>query len=269
MLKKLFVYDMKTLSRSQVPFILGILGAGALGLLCMLATFLIPEDLSFLTVFPMLISYLLMMAVSVAASVASIFILIHYYKKFFSDEGYLTFMFPVSVETQFLSKLLSGTIFSVLGVLASLFSFLLIFCAMIGSVMPMDLADLINILFSGTGGFSLSASVIVTIVLIILLILIAPVSQLALYYAAVTLGSIFFSKHKIIGSVVFYMVANFVVGIVTFAATLIVAIITAILQNEFIMMITMLSVYLIMLIAIGIVGYFISVYMLKRKINLE
>ncbi len=269
MLKKLFVYDMKTLSKSQVPFILGILGAGVLGLLCTLSTYLIPDDLSFLTVFPMLISYLLLMAVSVGASVASIFILIHYYKKFFSDEGYLTFMFPVSVETQFLSKLLSGTIFSVLGVLATLFSFLLIFSAMIGSVTPMELADLINILFSGTGASPLSVGVVITAVLIVLLILVSPASQLSLYYTAVTLGSIFFSKHKIIGSIVFYMVANFVVSIVTFAVTLIVAIITAILQNELIMMITMLSVSLVMLIAIGIAGYFISVYMLKRKINLE
>jgi len=268
MLKKLFIYDMRTLRRSQVPFILGILGAGVVGILCMLINLLIPEDLVLLRIFPTLIIYLLFTALSVAAAAAGIFILIHYYKKFFSDEGYLTFMFPVSVETQFMSKVLSGSLFSLLSMLATVISFGLLFVAMIGSTVPSDLWEL-------SGGapaldFSpIPAPAIVTAILVVLLVFLTPIANLILYYTAITLGSIFFSKHKILGSILFYMVVNFAMSFITFAATFVVAILSAFSQSEWVMILTILVTSLLLLVAVSVLGYFICTYMLKKKINLE
>lgn len=268
MLKKLFIYDIKTLRRSQVPFILGILGAGVVGILCMIINLLIPENLVLLRIFPTLIIYLLFTALSVAAAVASIFILIHYYKKFFSDEGYLTFMFPVSVETQFMSKVLSGSLFSLLSMLATVISFGLLFVAMIGSTVPSDLWEL-------SGGapaldFGLiPAPAIVTAILVVLLVFLTPIANLILYYTAITLGSIFFSKHKILGSILFYMVVNFAMSFITFAATFVVAILSAFSQSEWVMILTISVTSLLLLVAVSVLGYFICTYMLKKKINLE
>ena len=264
MLKKLFIYDVKTLRKSQVPFILGILGAGVVGILCMLLNLLIPNDFILLRIFPTLIIYLLFTALSIASTVAVIFILIHYYKKFFSDEGYLTFMFPVSVETQFMSKLLSGALFSLLSMLATVISFVLLFVAMIGSTAPSDLWELPALDLG-----PIPAEVIVTVLLVALLLLISPIANLILYYTAITLGSIFFSKHKILGSILFYVVVNFAMSVITFAATIIVTILSAISQSEWVMILTILVTTLLLLVAVSFIGYFICTHMLKKKINLE
>ena len=135
---------------------------------------------------------------------------------------------------------------------------------MIGSTAPSDLWELPALDLG-----PIPAEVIVTVLLVALLLLISPIANLILYYTAITLGSIFFSKHKILGSILFYVVVNFAMSVITFAATIIVTILSAISQSEWVMILTILVTTLLLLVAVSFIGYFICTHMLKKKINLE
>ena len=111
MLKKLFRYDMKALTRTLLPLSLATLGCGILLLLSQLAMRFAPETGLFSVLMPLLFGMLIFFG-SVASLllpvVGEFFILHRYYKNFFTDEGYLTFVLPATMDEQLASKILSG-----------------------------------------------------------------------------------------------------------------------------------------------------------------
>ncbi len=257
---------MKTLAKTQVPCLIGIVGSGLLGLLLSFAISAIPEQYFFLSIAPTMFWILTLLSAAVVTVVAYVFILIHYYRKFFTDEGYLTFMFPASIETQFLSKVLSGVVYWFLAGAALILALVLALVLPVSSVL--SFSSEIAAVFGVTVETSASASFIPTL-LSVFTILVTPFSSIILYFTAITLGSIFFVKHKILGSILFYVLSNIIVNTITTVVQFVTLIPANLATNPTLSTSIVLLSNIIMLILVAIIGYLISTILLRKKLNLE
>lgn len=271
MLKKLFRYDFKAMSRTLLPTTLATLGCGVVMLLSILVLNHTPEKGVFSVLLPILfgtLTFFSVLAIFLLPVVGVFFILHRYYKNFFTDEGYLTFTLPATMEEHLHSKLLSGLLWSLLSSLASVAALVL------GVYIP-------TLFLSGEGGGFLSlfamvwpemftgANEIYLLTLVILSIVVSLISQIILFYTAITLGSLFMSKHKIVGSVLFYFVVNTVTGIVSSIIATVFTFVSAISENvAFVTMMSLVS-SIVVNVAIAVVEYFLILAMLKKRLNLE
>ena len=271
MMKKLFRYDVKALKRVLLPFILAGLGCGALLFLCFAALRFPPanEVLATLsaTIFGMLMVFLIIACICLPVA-AMFFILHRYYKNFFTDEGYLTFVLPATMEEHVHAKILSGAFFSLLSTLAA------IAALGIGLLLP-------NLLFNESNGIlqmvvsllfeELSSDIPAPLFIVVLAItvLVSLFSQLILFYTVITMGSLFMGKHKILGSILFYFVANALINVVSSVFATIVVALSAMTGSTGFVLLTSLICSVVMNIAIAVIGYFLILRLLKRRLNLE
>ncbi len=277
MLKKLFIYDMKTLAKTQIPCLISIVGCGLLALLLSIAIAVIPADFGALAIAPAMLWIFSVLGAAITTVVAYIFILMHFYKKFFTDEGYLTFMFPATIETQYLSKVLSGVVYwfaiEIALILALVLALFLPATALLSFLSDFITSDsALSSLFMTEVGLTVTVPFwqsFLSTLLSVFNMLITPFSQIILYFTAITLGSLFFSKHKILGSVLFYFLSNITVNIITAIVQVLTLLPANAAEN-----LTMSSIIaslsnIIMMILIAIIGYLISITVLHKKLNLE
>lgn len=121
MLGKLFKYDFKAVARYILP-LLGLLFLSACGTKLMLE---LPDN----TLVEMLRFFFeVTYAISVIAIGVGAFIvlILHFYKSLMGDQGYLSFSLPVTPGEHLMSKLLNGTFWILLTVLAVFLSILLL-----------------------------------------------------------------------------------------------------------------------------------------------
>ncbi len=116
MLKKLVKYDMKFIGRI-VPMVY--LAALAVSLLLSVLIYVSSLNSS-LVVLPILMAVPFFLVVGAISVSGFVMIAIRIYKNLYSDEGYLTFTLPVTVNQQIFSKVISGAIWEVLGLLMGL-----------------------------------------------------------------------------------------------------------------------------------------------------
>jgi hypothetical protein len=271
MLKKLFRYDFKAMGRTLFPMTLATLGCGIVMLLSVIVLNFVPEKGVFSVLLPLLFGALVFFAALtiVLLPIVGVFFILHrYYKNFFTDEGYLTFALPATMEEHLHAKILSGALWSLLSSLASVAAFV------IGAYLP-------TLFLSSDGGGILSlfamlmpelfagANEIYLLLLLILSILVSLIGQIILFYTAITLGSLFMSKHKIVGSVLFYFVVNTVTGLISSVFATIFAVFSAISENMAFMTMMSLASAIVASIGIAVIEYFITLSMLKKRLNLE
>ena len=271
MLKKLFRYDFKAISRTLLPLTLATLACGGVMLLSITVLNYTPDKGVFSVLLPILfgtLTFFSVLAIFLLPVVGVFFILHRYYKNFFTDEGYLTFTLPATMEEHLHSKLLSGLLWSLLSSLSTVAAFVLgayvptLFLSDGGSGILSIFAMLLPEMFEG-------ANEIYLLLLTVLTALASLVSQLVLFYTAITLGSLFMSKHKIVGSVLFYFLTNTVIGIVSSVFSTVFTFLSAVSGNiAFVTMMSLASATIIN-IAVSVVGYFIILSMLKKRLNLE
>ena len=253
---------MKTLGKKQLPILLGLIGCGLVSCVSSFLLVKIAKVAPAVMFGPMMLWGICLTGCGVLAIFSMIVTLAYYYKKFFTDEGYLTFMFPASAEEQFLAKALSGSIFYLAAELAMLLSFFFSIFYPASSAFSAFGID-----FNLTVSSGMAAITPFSLVYGILSFLLSPIQSIVLIYTAITLGSLFFKKHKIGGSVLFYIICSSVVNI----ATSIVDTLTyvAFPSNQTVNELLTMLVGIVMTAATIIVGYYLSVYMLKKKLNLE
>ena len=271
MLKKLFRYDFKAMSRTLLPMTLATLGCGVLMMLSVIVLSFVPEKGVFSVLLPILFgarTFFSVVAIVLFPVVGTFFILHRYYKNFFTDEGYLTFALPATMEEHLHSKILSGSLWSVISTAACVTAFV------IGTYLP-------TLFLSGEGGLILTLftmlfpdlfagmTEIYLLLLVILTILVSLIAQIILFYTAITMGSLFMSKHKIVGSVLFYFVVNTVTGIVSSIVATIFTVISALAENMAFMTMMSLASSVVVNIGIAVIEYFIILSMLKKRLNLE
>ncbi len=257
MLKKLFLYDLNAIRRRALPFVLAALGCAALAFGITLLDYFLPEmgDIALFldnTMTALLVG--LFIAVFVLLVLAEIHIFSHFYRNFFTDEGYFTFMLPATREQLLLSKILAGAVFTLIILLAAFLSLA------VGAILPFEIlmqaedASFLTALLRDLGDlFSVWGVISYTVSLF---------SQIVFIYTAITLGALFFGKRKMLGAFVFYFVLS---GVMSFVQTFFSLLFFSITETgePFISIFTILF-YLL----VGFGGYIIMKRLLTRRLNL-
>ena len=213
----------------------------------------------------------LLQMLSYLASMGTILLsAIHYYKKMISDEAYLTFTLPATPGQHLISKLVTGTVWS-------LVSYVVLFINFIILSIPDAIRDLDATQNGGMDQYPdsslefLASPAIVGIVIgVILLLVVLLITQLALVYLALTIGGVIANKHKAIAGIALYWVSNSVVsGIMMFTAIIASAIVASLLplSDEW-MIAVILYLCTAVITGFGLLYYFINRKLLTNNLNL-
>jgi hypothetical protein len=279
MLGKLFKYEWKSFWKVPAAINVFLLIITFIGAISLLSPFweLDFEIMDTLMVFAIMFYYLALMAGSIAIAV---YIAIRFYKNVYTDEGYLTHTLPVSPRDIIFSKLFVSIIWSIITGIVICFSvFFLLFAAMKDYINTYELVNVwqeikreaLPVMEEAFG------NLFVFVLFIILLMFITTVFSILMMYSAVSLGQMF-SKHKVAGAVIWY-VAEYV--IVQFSSSILMNIpLLGVISDPYAIdsMTPAAAGTLIKLMLIGsaiisaIAGtllYFLTEYMMRRKLNLD
>jgi hypothetical protein len=264
MLKKLLKYEIQATSRIFLPMY------ALLIVFALINRFFITVNSDYLKI-PMVIAMSVFVIVIVGICAMTLLVTIQRFNKnLLSDEGYLSFTLPVKIHTQIDCKMIVTLMWFVL---SSIISVLSIF------VMVID-AKGIDILQRFFSEFlpvfnSLGAAGYVIILEGIILVIIATLSFAAKIYAAISIGNMS-SKHRLLvalGSYVGFGVVEQIISSIVFSPfgsrmELYFRSLTSPVQMAGAAQIGMLLMILYGLI-FGAVYYFLTNWLLKRKLNLE
>ena len=210
------------------------------------------------------------------ACVITVFVLMvrRFYTSFFTDEGYLTFTLPVTVDCHLLAKTVSMFIWNAISYIAIAISFGILFLGIYISVpdffalddytkqfLEQLLAEAGDV-FGGTIAFGIVQSIVSTIASCLLL------------YFSISVGCMLAKKHKIIACIASYFIISSVISeIITIASELIYEYcaknIEATAENSNLLAMTVLLIFTVLYILQGIGCYFGTRWILKNRINLE
>ncbi|MBO5779132.1 MAG: hypothetical protein J6R82_06155 [Clostridia bacterium] len=260
MLRKLIAYDFQSTAK-QYAMILGLSSLAAIvGTIAMAF-----EDklrvLNALTTFCMLGAFVAPMAIWILVA-------IHYHKKFFSDEAYLTFTLPATPGQHLASKLISGSIwyFAAIGVIVFNVVLMIVVDTIINPIEPLPPA-------TDGGTISDTESAVVSWLLISLLswlicAVVAIISQIALMYLSLTISGSIATKHKGIMGVLVYMALDSIVGTIIgiVEAILMISLIFTVEEQAFAVLGIISTVIYAALFALCV---WITHYLLSRKLNIQ
>lgn len=274
MFAKLLKYEWKSTAGTLGILSLAALGVGVLGAVVVRLMFqmdsVITDDgestgLILAALGAILVFLILALVAYVFAS--EILLLVRFYKNKFTDEGYLTFTLPVNSHQIFLSSWLNILAWTVITFAVVVISVLIaiLFGAGGENLVYWDF-------FSDAGAaireaMALSTDEKVMLLLSLLLAIVGLLYTPVLIMTCVTVGATIAKKHKILVAFGIYYGVNMVIGIATSVINV------AYMMAEFAVMETV-SVngtyisQIILQIALGVGGYFLSTYLMRRKLNL-
>lgn len=287
MLRKLFKYDFKSLSRMMWTINIGVI------ILSILISAVFTINLRYsgtalagagtliniLRIISLLFVALACTAIGVAAIAVTILLAYRFYKNFFDNEGYLTFTLPVSTNAKLISKILSAFVWTLISFVA-----MLIACAII-LLFGTATTGIINtgIISSLKEFFAfiiprIGSNEIFLIIELILICLASVIFNIILIFLSITIGSIIANKHKILASVGMFFVINMLVSILqtvsVFATTAIMAGKIEILGSNITFSESASAVHFLLIsqtvitVAFCIISYVIMHRMLEKKLNL-
>lgn len=206
-----------------------------------------------------------------------IYLAVHFYKSMYSDQGYLTHTLPVTSHQLLISKILiSGIWYLIIGVSMAVSGCILVTIIAGMALKGTDVTvswrmfrEFFDQMFPGTNWFA-------QIILYVIQIIIGSFCSLIVLFGAITLGQLF-SKHKVMMSFVCYFGINILESIVASLMAIPLGIVTSrrIVESQGVsmnfnlsteplqMMPTLLSA------AFAVTLYFVSNYIIKRKLNLD
>ena len=275
MLKKLFKYEWKYCWKVPATINLCLIIMTLVGIVSLISPFwtldyAIIDVLMFTAIS---LYYLSIIAGSIAVSV---YIAVRYYKNVYTDEGYLTNTLPVTPRQIILSKLFVSTIWSfITSIVITISVFLLIHCALISYENVNIFSEMANvwsefvILCEDELGLSLTSF----LVAILLSLIISPIFSILMMYSSIALGQLF-TKHKIAGAVIWYIIQYMIIQTVT-SLIMNVPLFFGLMEADYnnispmsiINPIMYGSILLTLAATVGL--YFITEYMLKKKLNLD
>lgn len=210
--------------------------------------------------------YFLFLAIIIAVSILVIY---RFYVSFFTDEGYLTFTLPLTIDQHLWIKLLSMLLWNVLSfVAAGLAIFVILGGAQIGyggviDDLPMIFevyGDMFSMLGAQFGFTGLHA------VLGVLYLLVSYALQSILTYFAISLGCMVVKKHRLLAAIVSIFIVNMIVSTVSSISTIILMA-TSYAPTAVYTIVLVISVLLTA--AATIAAYVGTKYILERKLNLD
>lgn len=261
MLSKLMKYELKATSRLLIPLYLILLFISIINRF-VLAPNSYAEQIRVIDQF-LLITYV--STIFVVFVVTFLYMIIRFYKNLLTDEGYLMFTLPTKTHQLITSKLLITLFWSLLSIIAVLFSLFIVFANSV------TIPDAINAakeaIAALNGQFGVSWILVFTEMLIASLL--GLVANILLIYVSIAIGQLF-SKHKIIGSFGAYMLIYLAVQLLI---TIIFIPFGIFISNNPTTVPpipqVILPVTIVILAAGCVVFYFATNYIFKRKLNLD
>lgn len=187
--------------------------------------------------------------------------IVRFYKNMVSDEGYLTFTLPAKVWQLVFTKFLVALVWQMVTIILCALSLLCVFV-----VGHMGMSEFFDGLSSLTGEFGRMIPVFG------IMLIVSMVYQLMIYYLSIAIGQLF-GTYKILASVIAYCALVFVIELVIVVVVLGVFGVFGFMEMSMAMttMDGMANFYLIftgLSAVIGVAAYFVTCYLLKKKLNL-
>lgn len=205
MLKKLLKYDFNSIFKywwigALTTFILSFVGTGCISINCSPKDF--PEPVY---VFSTIGIVLVVLSFSAFALMTALLVYIRFYKHFYSDEGYLTFTLPVKRYQLLTSKLISGSVATLLTALVTLINGAIVLIPVLKEDVfykgwEKDFKIAVSNLVKANGIFNLTVDGIS----IILIVLLSVVLVTLFAYLCITVGCIVSKKAKIASAIGIY-----------------------------------------------------------------
>jgi len=219
--------------------------------------------------------FLYMIIILATFIVTIVVIIMRFYKSLLGDEGYLSFTLPVSAGSHLISKLVVAATWLVASVVSIIISlFVLLWDA--------ETIEFINKGWNEFKNFLEYDGAVLFIFILIIYLIIAVFTSPITYYVSMAIGQLF-TRHKLIGSVVGYFIYSMVsqiLSMILLVATTLgkwdllsngnVDLNTALGANEYISYMNNLLIGQgIIMIILGIGGFFVTKILLEKKLNLD
>ena len=192
---------------------------------------------------------------------------VHYYHKFVSDEAYLTFTLPATPGQHLLSKMVSGSVWVMVGAVAMVINTVIIqLPGMIESASRYEdeiIEDTATKIFTAAEVWSLIGGVV-------LMSLAFLIAELGLIYLCLTIGGVIANKNKAVaGGALYWFTNGFVSGVMTFVAFLVSAILIEPFDLQGLWPLSlMFYIWSVIVGGFGVAFYFINRRLLTTKLNL-
>lgn len=201
---------------------------------------------------------------------------VHFYKTMYTDEGYLIHTLPVTPHQILISKtLVSGIWYALvtLAVTVSIFSIVFSVGGVVIDAVPdvtwADFWSTLGEIWTEMQG-AMGAQMIHAIIVIVLLVLVGPFCGIMMLFGAITLGQLS-KKHKVMMSILAYIAVSMINGFFAFVTELFISMFSGFTMNEVSTgyMLMQYDFSLLQSVAMGVALYFISHYIITKKLNLE
>lgn len=195
-----------------------------------------------------------------------------FYQSFFTDEGYLTFTLPVTVNCHIMTKIVSMILWNLMGTVVTLVAYLIMLGGTeigYGTVSSFyaELAEEISYLMMSLSG--IPGEYTGSIVLFVIYAVISYIFEILLIYFGISLGCMWSKKHRVIMSIVCIIGVNIVFSIVETIIETVILLSSALTQN----LASVTTITLASLTVLGIVKVMVSYIGIKailtKKLNLD
>lgn len=201
-----------------------------------------------------------------------VYLVVHFYRTMYTDEGYLTHTLPVTQHQILVSKLLVGGLWVLVVSAAMFLSMAFLGITMLSNILGEYDLSYVWGEFVSFGGDLLrllradyDMDLFLWLVMSAVKLLLAPFVLLSIYFGAVSLGQLF-SKHRVLMAIVFYFGINTAVGVVS---SLIQSMIALGLQRNFSTYIYVSAdVRFVVDLIAGVALYFVSWYVTSKRLNM-
>ncbi len=207
-----------------------------------------------------------LLALGVYVIAVNIILLVRFYKHHFTDEGYLTFTLPVKTEHIYWSSALNITIWSIISTVVVLAVILLSISIGVGDISILEeifsvYRELFDMMGMGVGtilvnGFTLLAT---------------GAFGLTMPLACITAGAVLAKKHKVLAAIGVYYGVSFVLSIVSTVITFVPTILMVTAEDmQTIETLTNLTSGLngLLYAGLAVAAYFLTIHLMKKKLNL-
>lgn len=210
---------------------------------------------------------LLMAAINIAVYV----LIIHrFYVSFFTDEGYLTFTLPLTVDCHLMIKIVSMFFWNIISVLVTVLGGLIIFGGLYvgytdeAKEILSELPYVFELLW--TGLLQTSDHIVAQIAVGVLALLVTTVFQSLLIYFSICLGCMLFKKHRLLGAIVGIFGVNSIYSFISTMGSYLLTAFSLVSQVAYWVTVG----FSIVLTAVGIAAVYIGMrYILQKKLNLD
>ena len=211
----------------------------------------------------MLLLFFSFLALALFSAGSGLFLLYQFYKRKFTDEGYLTFTLPAASWQIYLSSLLNILLWTLVTGLVTILAFCLIFfIGLANSQFIMEMKEAINKMREVFDADFYGSIPIAKPSLVVGAVAVQYVGQSVIAMTCITLGSILARRRKLLGAVGAYWVYSMISGAVSSR------VLSPLILAENFSLNTYYSVMLVFTLIMSVAGFILSCWLMKKKLNL-